>query len=140
MMMTEIQEPKEKREECPHINYKIIDSGMLLVGEGGRDIGLSCEDCGLVWDIRLYRGSSKATIKLRQSGAEVYDSAPDLLKSFIAYLKAHEYLICFYDADRKMPRDESVRGYYPISYDEDSIEGRLDSFLKEFRKQQSCQV
>lgn len=146
MIVMETLEKKHKEKkfregkECPHIYFKIIDSGMLLSGEKGRDIGLGCEDCGLAWDVCLYRGSSKATIRLRQSGAEEYESNKDLLNSFIAYLKAHEYLICFYDAERKKPRAESVKGYYPISYDEDSIEGRLDSFLKEFRKTQSCQV
>ena len=132
-METQKIEP-ERKEECSHIDFNIIDSGMLLIGEGGRDIGIGCADCGLEWDVRLFRGSSKSTIKLRQSKAEEYDANKILLKSFISYLKEHEMTICFYDEGRKNPEDTSVKGFYQISYDDDLIDRRLTSFLAELRR------
>ena len=132
-----LEPKKEEKEECIHIaaNDKIIDSGMSFYRGNRRDLGLGCEDCGLEWDVHLYPGSSKATIRLRQPGTEEYNSDVELLSSFFAYLKRHKMAVCYYDDGRRKRRDDAVKGYYPIALDDDySVKTSIDMFLEEIKR------
>ena len=58
----------------------------------------------------------------------------DTIKGFLAHLREHKYVICYYDSGRKNPRDESTKGYYPIA--DENAERLAKNFATQLARRQ----